>query len=305
MRNDGYVYEDRVGARDAGLSPAEFYAGRYRHSPLALWQERVADGQVFRNGRAATAADRLRPGDCLAYRRPPWDEPDVPTDFSVLFEDGNVLVLAKPSGLPVLPGGGFLENTLLALVRRRHGDLCSPLHRLGRGTSGAILFTRTAASAARLGTAMAERRIRKTYLALAEGTGLPDRFTVDTPIGPRPHPLLGAVHAACPGGRPSLSHVTVLRRGQAAGATLVQVEIPTGRPHQIRIHLACAGFPLRGDPLYGPGGIPRTEDGGQGRAAIPGDGGYLLHSWKIRYPDPETGAEREVVCPPPAALTPP
>ena len=111
----------------------------YPHSTEDAWRQRIQAGQVFLNGRVSSPDETLSAGDLLVYHRPPWEEPDVPGDFSILHEDKSVLVLSKPSGLPVLPGGGFLENTLLRLARRRFGNECSPLHRLGRGTSGAIL----------------------------------------------------------------------------------------------------------------------------------------------------------------------
>ena len=318
MKNHGYTYADRVGAPDEGASVSAFYALRYPHSSEGTWRERIAAGQVQLNGRTASADERLARGDRLSYRRPPWEEPEAPCDFGTLLEDGDVLALDKPSGLPVLPGGMFLEKTLLYLVRRRFGTACSPVHRIGRGTSGAILFSRNAGAARSLAAAMRERRVLKVYLALASGTAMPDAFTVAAPIGPVPHRQPAAVNAYRPDGRPSESRVRVVRRFPEQEATLLEVTIPTGRPHQIRIHLSYAGYPLVGDPLYLPGGIPRPEakDGepapslaavpgiGPAPAATPGATGYLLHSWRIRFPHPATGAEVEVVAPPPPALDP-
>jgi len=304
MRNKGYHYPDRVSREDEGLSVAAFYALRYPHSREAEWRLKIDAGDVQRNGLPAAADDLLKRGDTLLYYRRPWEEPEAPTDFAVLHEDGDVLVLDKPSGLPVLPGGFFLETTLLHLVRERYGLSCSPLHRLGRGTSGAILFTRHPAAARRLATAMFERRILKVYLALASGTGMRDAFTVDAPIGPVSHTLPATVNAFRPDGRPSISHVRVIRRHPETNASLVKVTIPTGRPHQIRIHLAYAGCPLVGDPLYRKGGVPRADGVEDEWTTTPGATGYLLHSWKIRFPYPTRGAEVEVVSPPPAALEP-
>ncbi|HDT14315.1 MAG TPA: RluA family pseudouridine synthase [Candidatus Aminicenantes bacterium] len=304
MKNKGYRYPDRVFREDEGLSVAAFYALRYPHSTEAEWRLKIEAGDVLRNGLPAEADAILRHGDTLVYFRRPWEEPDAPADFGVLFEDDDVLVLSKPSGLPVLPGGFFLENTLLHLVRERYGNSCSPLHRLGRGTSGAIVFTRNRPAARSLARAMLERRIVKIYLALATGTSMPDAFTIDVPIGPVQHVLPATVNAYSPGGRPSTSRVRVLRRSSGRSASLVEVTIPTGRPHQIRIHLAHAGYPLVGDPLYAKGGLPRTDGVDDELATTPGATGYLLHSWKIRFPHPFRGEEVEAVSPPPAALDP-
>jgi len=304
VRNAGYRYPDRVLGPDEGLSVEDFYSLHYTHSARELWRQRIDRGQMTLNGRPASPNDPLARGDRLIYDRPPWEEPEVPKNVAALFVDPDVVVLAKPSGLPVLPGGGFLENTLLHLARRSFGASCSPLHRLGRATSGAILFTRNARTARALRKAMDERRIRKVYLALASGTVLPEAFTVDAPIGPLPYPGTTTIHAFRPDGRPSVSHVRVIRRLPEMNATLVEVTIPTGRPHQIRIHLSYAGFPLAGDPLYRAGGIPFDRPGTDGRPALPGDGGYSLHSWKIRFPHPERGEDMEVMSPPPPLLDP-
>jgi 23S rRNA pseudouridine1911/1915/1917 synthase len=329
MKNSGFTYTDRIPRSDEGLTVAAFYALRYPHSDEDSWRRRIDAGAILRNGERAGAEDILVRGDVLSYHRPPWEEPEVPVDFGIIFEDGDIVVLDKPSGLPVLPGGGFLETTLLHLARRRFGPLCSPLHRLGRGTSGAILFTRNASAARVLVRAMEERRIRKVYLALASGDVQPDEFTVEAPIGPVPYldqdaaagaPGLtrgsnsaaldrvynarASVHAYSPHGRPSISHVRVIRRLPLENASLLEVTIPTGRPHQIRIHLAYAGFPLVGDPLYQTGGLPRFSLGDDGRPALPGDLGYHLHSWRIRFPHPARGEDIEAISPPPSLLLP-
>jgi 23S rRNA pseudouridine1911/1915/1917 synthase len=300
MKNSGYSYPDRILKSDEGVSVAAFYTVHYTHSTEEAWRQRIRAGQTFLNGRQALPDELLTRGDRLTYARLPWEEPEAPTDFGTLFEDDDVLALAKPSGLPVLPGGFFLENTLLYLVRQRYGSGCSPLHRLGRGTSGAILFTRNPRAARLLTTAMKERRIHKVYLALAYGTVMPDTFTVDAPIGPVPYRRPATVHAYRPDGRPSISHVRVIRRLLEENATLLEVTIPTGRPHQIRIHLSYAGFPLAGDPLYQVGGIPRADAIDDEWAALPGATGYLLHSWKIRFPHPARDEDVEVVCPLPS-----
>jgi 23S rRNA pseudouridine1911/1915/1917 synthase len=214
---------------------------------------------------------------------------------AILFEDAALLAVAKPSGLPTLPGGGdFLDHTLLALVRRRHPE-ASPMHRLGRGTSGLVLFAPTTGAAKPLQAAFREEGTRKVYRTLCTGNLEQTAFEITAPIGAIPYAPLGTLHAASAGGRPAQSRVTVVERRE--GATLVDVEIFTGRPHQIRIHLAWAGHPLVGDPLYGFGGIPLP-----GTTAVPGDLGYLLHAHRLELAHPRTGARLNLTCQPPPLL---
>ena len=136
---------------------------------------------------------------------------------------------------------------------------------------------------------------RKVYRTLCSGRPEAAAFAITAPIGEVPYAPLGLLHAAQAGGRPSESHVTVLERRE--GATLVEVEIRTGRPHQIRIHLAWAGHPLVGDPLYGPGGLPLPDT-----RALPGDPGYLLHAHRLELAHPRTGEWLHLHCQPPPAL---
>ena len=220
----------------------------------------------------------------------------MPKDYRVLYEDAALLAVHKPSGLPTVPGGGFLANTLLTLVRRSYPEV-SPLHRLGRATSGVVLFTRTPAAARALSTTW-RRGVTKTYRALATGVAPLEHYTVSTPIGPVPHPRLGTVFAAGAASqaksKAARSWVRVLER--RPGSTLFEVTLDTGRPHQIRIHLAASGYPLVGDPLYAAGGGLLPEPG------LPGDGGYLLHAERLRLEHPLSGEGLELRSPPPQAL---
>lgn len=292
--NQGYEYREHVGPEASGRTVVAHLSGRYRHSSEATWRTRIAAGEILLDGQAPAPADTLRAGQSLIWRRPPWEEPPVPLSFAVLSLDEDLLAVAKPRGLPTIPHGGlYLTHTLVHQVRRRWPE-ATPLHRLGRGTSGLVLLARTKTARQAVTTAWREGRVEKRYLALVEGVPEREAFTIETPIGPVSHPRLGQVHAASETGKPSLSHVR--RLAVREGETLVEVSIPTGRPHQIRIHLAVAGHPLVGDPLYAAGGLPLADPG------LPGEGGFWLHSHRLGLTHPATGDRIELECPPPPAL---
>lgn len=292
--NDGFEYRERLGPEAEGERLLAYLARRYRHSSTSQWRARIESGRVLVDATPAVADAVLRRGQTLVWRRPPWEEPDAPASFAVLYEDATLLAVAKPAGLPTLPGGGYLQATLLHRVRAYAPD-AAPLHRLGRWTSGLVLFAKTPSARADLTRQWAAEGVRKRYRALAAGD--PDRreFTVDRPIGPVPHPVLGTVHAAASDGKPAASRVIVLER--RAQGFLCDVFIATGRPHQIRIHLAAAGHPLVGDPLYGAGGVPAP-----GCRVVPGDPGYRLHAAELGFRHPRTGAGVTLECAPPPLL---
>jgi 23S rRNA pseudouridine1911/1915/1917 synthase len=293
--NGGFRHLEQISSAAAGRTVLAHLAARYPLASEAEWRQRIDAGQVLLGEVPAGRADRLRAGQWLTWVRPPWIEPEVPLATAILYEDEALLAVAKPSGLPTLPGGGeFLDHTLLALVRRRHPE-ASPMHRLGRGTSGIVLFAPDALARKSLQAAFQEAATRKVYRTLCQGSPALEAFAITAPIGEVPYAPLGRLHAAQAGGRPSESRVTVLERRR--DATLVDVEIRTGRPHQIRIHLAWAGHPLVGDPLYGPGGVPLPDT-----RALPGDPGYLLHAQRLELHHPRTGERLALTCQPPPLL---
>ena len=292
--NKGFTYTETIGRRGEGRRLLEYLSRRYAHTPEPAWRDRIEGGLVLVDGRQGYSPEILCAGQIVTWSRPPWEEPAAPLVYAVLFEDEDLLAVAKPSGLPTLPGAGYLENTLLALVRQRTPG-ASPVHRLGRGTSGVVLFARTRAAMRAISEVWREHRVTKIYRALATGKPGLDEFVVETPIGPVSHPALGVVYAASPDGKPARSFVSVIER--RAGSSLVEVRIETGRPHQIRIHMAASGHPLVGDPLYVAGGGIR-----EGETALPGDTGYLLHAMRLSLPHPRTGEPLSVECPPPRTL---
>lgn len=292
--NRGYAYRLEVAPAEAGRAVVALLAARFKHSSLDTWCRRAGDGEITVDGATASPTTVVRAGAVVVWQRPPWDEPDVPRQVDVIHDDADLVVVAKPSGLPTMPAGGFLEHTLLAVVRARYGDV-HPVHRLGRGTSGLVVFARTASAASALGAAWRTRDVTKIYRTLVAGAPPWAAHEIATPIGRVPHALLGQVYGASATGRPAHSRVRV--RARRDDGTVCEVAITTGRPHQIRIHLAAAGHPLVGDPLYPPGGVPAYDT-----PARPGDLGYLLHAHQVAFAHPRGGARQTFVAPLPLRL---
>jgi 23S rRNA pseudouridine1911/1915/1917 synthase len=286
-----------------------------------VWLERLAAGEIWCNGQQLWADGRAQAGDQLVWHRPPWQEAAVPVLPGPLFDDGDLVVINKPRGLPVLPAGGFLEHTLLAQLQQRHQadplGIPRPVHRLGRFTSGGLVCARQpktrawlsaqlreSTGSSRLATAaQAEpgpgraKGCRKLYRALvalpAAGSALAqaeaalvggEALALTTAIGRQPHPRLGQLWCAAAPGDPAAlaAHSWVRLLERRAEGWLVEVAIASGRPHQIRIHMAAAGAPLLGDPLYGVGGGGRP-------GALPGDGGYQLQAFRLELEKPGGG----------------
>ncbi|MEM6714417.1 MAG: RluA family pseudouridine synthase [Cyanobacteria bacterium P01_C01_bin.147] len=306
--NQGWTYRDRVATTAAGQSVLDYYTQRYRHSSRTEWRQRIEQGQITIDGQPAQVEQSLQAHQQLAYHRAPWQEPEVPLDFEVLYEDADLVAISKPSGLPVLPGGNFLENTLWHQLQLQYPqNPPSPVHRLGRGTSGAMLLARSPLAKADLSRQLRQSTqdqhpvagFQKTYRALIGPSDLPDTFEMTTPIGPVPYPVLGTIYAATSTGKWAYSRGQVLQRRTTQ--TLLEVTILTGRPHQIRIHLAAIGYPLLGDPLYAPGGRPHTVNTST-KLPVPSDLGYCLHAERLQFIHPRTQKPMLICCPPPPCL---
>jgi 23S rRNA pseudouridine1911/1915/1917 synthase len=282
--NEGYRYRHIVGSNAAGQTTLSFLVANFAHSTEGEWRDRLVSGEVEIDQRIANETESLRPGMELIWNRPGWLEQETPQSYSLVYRDDYLLAVDKPSGLPTLPGAGFYRNTLLSLVRATFQE-ARPLHRLGRATSGLVLFALNSQTAAKLSQCWG--KVQKQYRALSCSVASEESYDIRSSIGKLEHPRLGTVYAASESGKPSRSVARVLER--RLESTLFEVDLHSGRPHQIRIHLAYIGHPLLGDPLYAIGGQPLLDQPG-----LPGDSGYWLHAKRLVFDHPMTAARMEL-----------
>jgi 23S rRNA pseudouridine1911/1915/1917 synthase len=259
-------------------------------------QEWIKSGHVRVNGGDARASHALREGDAVEVEPvapPPLeaDAEDIP--LKVLYEDDDVVAIDKPADMVVHAGAGVHSGTLVNALVHRFGELSGVggalrpgiVHRLDRFTSGVLLVAKHDAAHRKLAEQFAGREIEKHYLALVQGSMPAETGRIDRPIARDPVRRV-RMTARLEEGRAAWSEYRVLRR--FAKFTLVEVRIGTGRTHQIRVHLSSIGHPVAGDTLYG--------------AAKQGFGRYFLHAHRIRFRQPTSGQEIEVVSPLPADL---
>lgn len=239
---------------------------RFTYHSREDWIDRLARGLVTLNGETATVESIAHTDDKVVYHVENYTEPEVPTDFKIVFEDDEFMVVAKPAGTPVHHTGHIFYNTFAAIVRRATDcETATPMHRLDRDTGGLMLFAKYAESAARFQKNLDRILLRKFYLAVVEGEfpegemhcELPLREVPDDPIRLRMHHVEGG--KAC---HTVFKRIAVLPGGTNSGIgtnggtrSIVEAELITGRKHQIRAHLSELGFPIVGDRLYSHGGV--------------------------------------------------
>ena len=276
-------------------------------APRNQVQRWIAEGLVRVNDRQAKPSAVLAAGDRVACAPPAPKEDRVlpePGDLRVLHEDAELVVIDKPAGLAVHPGAGRATGTLAHRLLDRYPEMAGVggpgrpgiVHRLDQGTSGALVVARTPAAYARLSRAFAAREVEKRYLAVAYGAPSPRSGVIEAPIGR--HPQRRQEMAVRAGGRPARTGYRTL--AAAAGISLLEMDLATGRTHQIRVHLKSIGHPLVGDPVYGEArwkGLPRAV-----QASLRDFPRPALHAWRLAFRHPETGERLAFEAPVPEDL---
>lgn len=250
-------------------------------------QTEIKKGAVLVNSREIKPSYTLKEGDVVEFtpsQAPQILAEDIPLD--IVWEDENMAVINKPSGMLTHPTTIEMSGTLVNALLNKYGENLSDvngefrrgiLHRLDRNTSGLLMIAKNNAAHEYLVDAMKASKMTKKYLAVVRGVVQEDEFTIDKPIGRNPaHPQKMWVNVGVNmGGKPSCSIVRVLERFD--DATLVEVQLITGRTHQIRVHMSSIGHPVYNDTLYGFGKMKiKTQE-------------QVLESYKLTFPRPFDG----------------
>ena len=222
----------------------------YSRSCLSTW---VRNGEVTVDGRACLPKLRLVGGEQLEVMAQIEDrESMVPTAMilPIVYEDESILILNKPAGLVVHPGAGHWEDTLLNGLIHHNPDLAhlpraGIVHRLDKDTSGLLVVAKQLSAHAHLVDQLQKRLIKRHYIALVHGMIIAGG-TIDAPIGRHRQQRLKMTVTS--DGKPARTHYRVAKRFRTH--TLLNVQLDTGRTHQIRVHLAHLRYPIVGDPLY-------------------------------------------------------
>ena len=259
----------------------------------------IESGEVAVNGRAVSKSYKLAGGEGIAVTLPePEPVEAVPQDIplDVVYEDADVIVVNKPSGMVVHPAPGHPDGTLVnALLYHCAGTLSGVggtlrpgiVHRIDRDTSGLIIAAKNDAAHQYLSAQLADHTLARTYECIVVGALREDRGTVDAPIAR--HPTDRKRMAVVAGGREAVTHWEVIAR--YPGYTHVRCRLETGRTHQIRVHMAYIGHPILGDTVYG------------AKKEVPGLTGQCLHAVGLRFLHPRTHEIVELSCPLPEEFT--
>ena len=259
----------------------------------------IESGEVAVNGRAVSKSYKLAGGEDIAVTLPePEPVEAVPQDIplDVVYEDTDVIVVNKPSGMVVHPAPGHPDGTLVnALLYHCAGTLSGIggalrpgiVHRIDRDTSGLIIAAKNDAAHQYLSAQLADHTLARTYECIVVGALREDRGTVDAPIAR--HPTDRKRMAVVAGGREAVTHWEVIAR--YPGYTHVRCRLETGRTHQIRVHMAYIGHPILGDTVYG------------AKKEVPGLTGQCLHAVGLRFLHPRTHEVVELSCPLPDEFT--
>ena len=257
----------------------------------------IEDGEVLVNGLTPKPSQRLKEGDLIRLNLQPAKEAlalpqEIP--LNIIYEDAAIIVVNKEAGMVVHPAPGNYDHTLVnALLFHCHdlsgiGGVLRPgiVHRLDKGTSGLIVAAKSDAAHHSLAAQFKNHEVEKTYLALVWGDMKGDRGEIILPVGRHPGDRK-KMSTKSKRGREAITYWKVKERYGLA--TLLEVEIKTGRTHQIRVHLSDRGYPVVGDAVYGNASKIRTVTDAVLKAQFKALNRQALHAARLSFTHPQSG----------------
>jgi 23S rRNA pseudouridine1911/1915/1917 synthase len=307
--SDNTTMSFNVSETDANTRLDAFLAAQIDGWSRARLQRLIEDEEVLINGKPAKASYKLRTGDEIEVEltAPPaatFVPEDIPLE--IIFEDESLIVVNKPAGLVVHPAAGIHSGTLanalayhFQKLSTRAGDIRPGIvHRLDKDTSGLMVVAKNEATHENLADQFRAREVFKSYVALVHGVVKQQSGRIEQPIArdPRTRIRMAVVRA----GRGALSLYKI--RKSFKSFTLLDVELKTGRTHQIRVHLSWLKHPVVGDEVYG-GGRDKTVQDVRLRAAIRKLHRQFLHAERLGFRHPTSGESLQFVAPLPPELS--
>ncbi|MGD0965141.1 MAG: RluA family pseudouridine synthase [Candidatus Acidiferrales bacterium] len=297
-----------VSSKQAGERLDRFLVSHLTALSRSRIQSLVEEGFVQVDGAAMKPSYRVEYGDSVTVEipaAPPAGVDAEPIPLDILYEDEDIAVVNKPAGMIIHPGAGADSGTMVAALLHRFGGMPGlstvggPLrpgivHRLDKGTSGAVVIARTNAAHRKLVEEFQDRSVQKTYVALLHGKLKGEKGTIELPVARDLH-RRSRMTARRREGREARTDWRV--RLRLDGFTLVEADIHTGRTHQIRVHFSALGCPVVGDTVYG---APRQER--MGSQPLPELDRNFLHAARLAFLHPRTGQEVAIRAPLPSEL---